>query len=118
DVSSVKIVHLPLGKVGVVSTGEREYAQTSIFFRPSEIEQDKLSKFLIDEFIALLNTNCFSVVDFGKGYYDSKISIVGEELAGVHSKKTDYYVSYINNCLSKGISRSFMFYGQPGTGKS
>lgn len=118
DKTSVRVVELPLGKIGVVQSGERDYATSNIYFRPTEINRDELRKFLIDQFIDLLDTKCFSVAETARNYYGTNISIVAEDLTAIHSQKTDEYLGYIKDCLDKNISRAFLFYGPPGTGKT
>ena len=118
DNTSVKIIDLPLGSIGYIQAGEKRYSQTNIFYRPDEINVDELRKFLINEFVVMLNAKCFSVAENEHNAYGSNVSIVAEDLVSIHSKKTEYYITYIKDCLKKGIGRSILFYGVPGTGKT
>jgi ATPase family associated with various cellular activities (AAA) len=120
DINSCFLVQLPIGQIGAVVLDKREFGNAcDIFYQPEEINPEALRKFLIDRLIEHLDTKCFSIVEAGeKGYYGSTISLVAEELQAIPSKRADQYITYLKECLEQGITRSLLFYGVPGSGKS
>lgn len=119
DINHCSVIQLPIGQIGAVVLDKREFSNAcDIFYRPEEIKPDILRKFLIDQLIEHLDTSCFSIAEGEKGYYGSTISLVAEELQAIPSKRGDQYVAYLKECLEQGITRSLLFYGVPGSGKS
>lgn len=118
ETASTRLIETPIGQIGIIDVAEHRYSNSLVFFRPEEIDAAALGKFLLEEFLLNLDAKCFSVIEKSGEYGVSRLSIVPEKLLGIVSKKTEKYVSYLRGCFEKGISRSILFYGLPGTGKT
>lgn len=122
DSMRVSIIETPLGKIGSVSEGnaDRGTRKVNLYYRHNDITKEALNDFLITEFLAALNSLCFSISYHGSEMYaiGDNLTISAEDFTALPSKLATEYVEYIKECLQLGINRSFLFHGSPGSGKT
>lgn len=107
-----KVVDLGVFKLGYITSAAQEF----IFYKFNENNRDAVLDFLVKEKLKDLNTNVISV-EF-KGVIGAGLNLIPEVTFPIASARADYYSSYIKKCMELGISRSIIFNGPPGTGKT
>lgn len=112
-----KIYELPNGK----SIGRDEYG---LWFYKDESNKDDLLDFLYQETFKSVNSKVFSIVEKthkpSQRKWDSGATFIlkPENLVSIKSPTAMKHLAHIKLALDKGIHRSIMFIGMPGTGKS
>jgi adenylate kinase family enzyme len=84
-------------------------------------EKDKhkgILKFLGDKKIEELNSQYLSLDEINTDKNLSQLILAPFSLKSIPSQRSQEFISEIERSLEKGIHRSFMFYGLPGTGKT
>ena len=117
--STAELIKLPLATVG----WHKKEDTGIIYYKPKEISEEKLFDFLLNEKLKELNSNLISM-DFNNEYnhglrtYVMEVNLTAEKSPCKDSERSIFYGKYITACLEKGYTRSFIFNGPPGTGKS
>lgn len=84
-------------------------------------EKDKhaaILQFLGDKKIEELNSQYLSLDEINTDNNISQLILAPFQLHSIASERSKEFISDIEKSLAKGIHRSFMFYGLPGTGKT
>lgn len=114
--TSGKLVTLPFCNIGYVN----RHGEEEIYYEPKKYNVEDILEFLVNEKMKELNTRIVSLGFSKKNdeYAFPCITLVPESIFPIDSLKADFYANYIRECLKLGYTRSIMFSGVPGTGKT
>lgn len=111
--SVVKVVDLPIGKIGY----HKNHYDEVIYFDTKDGTEKEFSEFLINEKINELQSKVISI-NLKSEHEMSSINLVAEKTFPIQSAKSKFYTDYITKCFNLNLNRSIIFYGPPGTGKT
>ncbi len=110
--SSYKWYRSEVGEFAVSKSSRMDSA--SIFYR-GELSEEQVGDWLAERTIKTLPGNVFYL---HLKMRDEETTLTSYPINRQKSANLDKYVAYIKRCMELKINRSFIFYGQPGTGKS
>ena len=109
-------------KVYDFSFGSIGQCQHTIYYKSKTKSYDDIWAWFLDKKLEALNSKFYSLnTKMEKtDRWSSSISydLCAEEPNAISSEKSEYYTKYLNSYLDKGINRSIIFLGAPGTGKT
>jgi hypothetical protein len=110
-----KLFRTPHGKI--VAIYDR-YDSGNLLILAEKENHKEILEYLGNQKIEELNSSYLSLDEINSDKNSSQLILAPFKLRSIPSVRSEQFIADIQKCLDKGMSRSYMFYGLPGTGKT